>query len=155
MQLLSPKPWENFLPTLDYTRRRYALGLFFILCQCIVWITAAVITQFVYEENDDTSPFVMTYIGMALMALFIPIELWNDWRVRRLKEAARESNYAPDDFMTIRSMATVDSFDEDIRNSAKTPYCLFNLMFGRTRDLADQTKQIKKWNHKKHMLAGE
>jgi len=60
MQLTSPEPWENFLPQIDYSRRRYALGLFFILCQCIVWIAAAVITQFVYEENDDTSPFLMT-----------------------------------------------------------------------------------------------
>ncbi|KAL7431547.1 hypothetical protein ACHAXM_003421 [Skeletonema potamos] len=149
MQLTSPQPWENFLPTLDYTRRRYALGLFFILCQCIVWITAAVITQFVYEENDDTSPFLMTYIGMALMALFIPIELWNDWRVRKMNER----NYAPsDDNYNIRTIMTVDSFDQDL-STAKTPYCFFNIVFGRTKDLADQTKQIKKWNHKKHMLA--
>jgi len=60
MQLASPQLWESFLPQIDYSRRRYALGLFFILCQCIVWIAAAVITQFVYEENDDTSPFLMT-----------------------------------------------------------------------------------------------
>jgi len=151
MQLTSPQPWENFLPTLDYTRRRYALGLFFILCQCIVWITAAVITQFVYEENNDTSPFLMTYIGMALMALFIPIELWNDWRVRKMNER----NYAPsDDNYNIRTIMTVDSFDQDL-STAKTPTCFFNIVFGRTKDLADQTKQIKKWNHKKHMLAGE
>lgn len=161
MQLTSPQAWESFLPQLDYTRRRYALGLFFILSQCIVWITAAVITQFVYEENDDTSPFLMTYIGMALMALFLPIELWNDKRERKRDEAARQSNSNDaeslddhDDNCLNRPIETFDSFDEDLC-SAKTPYSLFHVICGRTRNLADQTKQIKPWNHKKHMLAGE
>lgn len=55
-----PRPELGRTTHIDHSRRRYALGLFFILCQCIVWITAAVITQFVYEENNDTSPFLMT-----------------------------------------------------------------------------------------------
>uniref|UniRef100_A0A7S2LK32 EamA domain-containing protein n=1 Tax=Skeletonema marinoi TaxID=267567 RepID=A0A7S2LK32_9STRA len=157
MQLTSPQLWESFLPQIDYSRRRYAIGLFFILCQCIVWIAAAVITQFVYEENDDTSPFLMTYIGMALMALFLPIELWNDWWARKSNEAAKRSNddgESPDDdhFNVNRTIETFDSFDEDLM-SAKTPYCLFSIMCDRTLELTDQTKQLKPWNHKKHMLA--
>eukprot|EP00573_Skeletonema_grethae_P007989 CAMPEP_0201702146 /NCGR_PEP_ID=MMETSP0578-20130828/35369_1 /ASSEMBLY_ACC=CAM_ASM_000663 /TAXON_ID=267565 /ORGANISM="Skeletonema grethea, Strain CCMP 1804" /LENGTH=427 /DNA_ID=CAMNT_0048189621 /DNA_START=60 /DNA_END=1343 /DNA_ORIENTATION=+ len=150
MQLTSPQPWESFLPQIDYSRRRYALGLFFILCQCIVWITAAVITQRVYEENDDTSPFLMTYIGMALMTLFLPIELWKDWRMRTRKSNDNNGESAHDDNLN-RTIDSFDSFDEDLV-SAKTSYCLFILMRDRTWELADQ-KKSKPWNHKKHMLA--
>ena len=187
MQLTSPKAWENFLPHIDHSRRRYALGLFFILCQCIVWITAAVITQFVYEENDDTSPFLMTCksckvwysyfsslllldlndvnvhifltfplgqtdIGMALMALFLPIELWNEWLARKSNDNDEES---PDDKdHVIRTIDSYDSFDQDLM-AATTPYCILSIVCDRTMELTDQTKQIKPWNHKKHMLAGE
>ena len=163
MQLTSLAEWERFLPHLDHTRSRYALGLFFILLQCIVWIAAAVLTQHVYSDNDDTSPFLMTYIGMSLMApLFLPIELWNDWKARKIwKRYSRRSSNASDEetddgcggCMNM-SLETVDSFDEDLE-SMKTPYCLINLMRERTIALADQKKQIKPWNHKKHMLAGE
>jgi len=96
---------------------------------------------------------------MALMALFLPIELWNDWWARKSNEAAKRSNddgESPDDdhFNVNRTIETFDSFDEDLM-SAKTPYCLFSVMCDRTLELTDQTKQLKPWNHKKHMLAGE
>ena len=157
MLLLSLSPWEQLLPNLDHTRSRYALGLFFIILQCIVWIAAAVITQYVYEENDDASPFLMTYIGMSLMApIFLPIELWNDWRAKKIrkryghKEAElvddEEETDACEDYLST-SLETVDSFAEDL-DSIKTPYCLFRVMRNRTIALADQKRQIKPWNHK-------
>lgn len=155
MQLTSLAPWELYLLNLDHTRSRYALGLFFILLQCIVWIAAAVITQYVYEENDDSSPFLMTYLGMSLMApLFLPLELYNDWRARKIREENRrkEAENDNDDPLNIISIETSDSFEQEL-NGCETANCLFNVMYIRSKDLADQNQQIKPWNHKKHMLA--
>ena len=154
MQLTSLANWELYLPNLDHTRSRYALGLFFILLQCIVWIAAAVITQYVYEENDDTSPFLMTYLGMSLMApLFLPLELYNDWRARKIRQESRQKEAENDkDDPLNTSIETADSFEQEL-NGCETANCYFNVMYIRSKDLADQNQQIKPWNHKKHMLA--
>ncbi len=90
-----------------------------------------------------------TDIGMALMTLFLPIELWNDWRKRN----GNVNGDSPHDDNLSRTIDSFDSFDEDLM-SAKTSHCLFILMRDRTLELADQTKQ-KPWDHKRHMLAGE
>ena len=90
-----------------------------------------------------------TDIGMALMALFIPMELWND----RLARKSNDNGESSDD-QIIRTIDSYDSFDQELM-AATTPYCIFNVVCDRTMELTDQTKQIKPWNHKKHMLAGE
>ena len=89
---------------------------------------------------------------MALMALFIPMELWNERLARKSNDDNRES---PDgDDHIIRTIDSYDSFDQELM-AATTSYCIFNVVCDRTMELTDQTKQIKPWNHKKHMLAGE
>ena len=87
-------------------------------------------------------------MGMALMALFLPIELWNDWLTRK----RNNDEELPD--VIVRTIDSYDSFDQDLM-AATTPYCIFNIVCDRTKRLTDQTEQIKPWNHKKHMLAGE
>jgi hypothetical protein len=63
MPALSAKPWDVFVVDLQeviQSRSRYLLGLVLILLQCIVWIVAAVMTQYLYENRDFSSPFVVT-----------------------------------------------------------------------------------------------
>ncbi|KAL7540384.1 hypothetical protein ACHAXR_010068 [Thalassiosira sp. AJA248-18] len=154
--ILSPQLWESFLPHLDYNRSRYALGLGFILCQCIVWTAAAVLTQYIYDDHDS-SPFLMTYLGMSLMATLLPIELWNE----RFKKASREQSqetitaYTTNpDHLSAPSIAIAffDSFADDLA-TVQSPSCLLNVITARTLDLANNKKKQKLWNHKKHMLA--
>ena len=90
-----------------------------------------------------------TDIGMALIALFIPMEFWND----RLARKSNDNEESPDDDI-IQTMDSYDSFDQELM-AATTPYCIFNVVCDRTMELTDQTKLIKPWNHKKHMLAGK
>lgn len=132
----APEPWERFLPHLDHTRSRFAQGLVFIFAQCIIWIGTAVITQ---KRLTQTPPFIMTYIGMSLMALLLPFELWNDWRTRK--------NCTPVANDLDMNLRTVDSFALDIEMSAHEPCGLFDVMYRRTIDLTNHKKQ-KKWNHK-------
>ncbi len=86
-------------------------------------------------------------IGMALMTLFLPIELWNDRRIRK----SNDNGESQDDDNLNRTIDSFDSFDEDLESAQTSYYCLFVLMRDRTLELTDQTKQ-KHWCHKKHML---
>jgi hypothetical protein len=87
--------------------------------------------------------------------LFLPLEIYNDWRARKIwKESRRkeaENDYDKDDPLNT-SLESADSFEQEL-NSCETANCLINVMYIRSKDLADQNQQIKPWNHKKHMLA--
>jgi hypothetical protein len=57
---------------------RYLLGLFFIFLQCLVWIGTSVLTQYMFDETSFSSPFVMTYAGVALLSLMLPLKYLSD-----------------------------------------------------------------------------
>jgi hypothetical protein len=117
------------------TNSRYVLGLGFILLQCCVWVAASVLTQYMFEETSVESPFLMTYVGVALMTLMFPLR----WMKDRLW-------YDPD---VAAHVSEADSFDEAIAK-ANAYGDILEVMTTRSRAHAQSKKQ---WNHKKHALA--
>lgn len=126
MQRQSIQPWDAFVSP---DNRRYWLGIFFILGQCIVWILAAVITQSIFHDSEFHSPFCLSYIGMSLMTLLLPIKIFTD------SIGATEQ---------LRVSHTFDSLD--LRNSSDgiCSEILYRIM---------NPDHTKIWNHKKHFLA--
>eukprot|EP00977_Amphora_coffeiformis_P003771 scaffold756_cov158-Amphora_coffeaeformis.AAC.8 len=57
----------------------YLLGLFFILCVALIWAASSVVAQFVYETDSFDSPFLLTYIGVSLFTLWLPIKFSSNW----------------------------------------------------------------------------
>ena len=55
----------------------YSLGIFFIVVVAVIWAGASVLTQFVYNNLDFQSPFLVTYISTGLFSLYLP--LWRLW----------------------------------------------------------------------------
>jgi len=62
----------------------YALGIVFIILVSVIWSAASILVQYLFQETDFNSPFLLTYIGTSLFVIFIPMRLiWerrNRWR---------------------------------------------------------------------------
>lgn len=137
-------PWDTLFG--DYFkndavtgRGPYVLGLFFILLQCMIIIFVGVLTQDLNDNFGVTSTFLMTYIGMSLMAPLLPIKLLMD----------RLGSSTMDD-MRLGSNASFDSFADEY-NKATSYADILWIGAKRTQDLvSDRDHQ---WNHRRHFLA--
>lgn len=118
---------------------RYLLGLCFIVLQSFVWISASVITQYMFRETAIDSPFLMTYIGVAECMVLFPLK----WLIDRF------SNSPEKDQQDLEQKKDSDSFDEAIEKA--TDYSdILDTISVHSRQNA---KTKKPWNHRKHALA--
>lgn len=115
---------------------RYVLGLCCILLQCFVWITASVLTQYMFAETPLESPFLMTYCGVAMMMLMLPLQML----MERMKNHCGAQHCL--------GIEANDSFAEEIANASA--YNILDIVATRSRLHATTQKQ---WDHKKHALA--
>ncbi|XP_015884256.1 uncharacterized transporter C405.03c [Ziziphus jujuba] len=56
---------------------RYKAGLGFIGTFVLIWVAAAEVTQRIFSEYKQ--PFALTYLGVSLMVIFLPIAALRDW----------------------------------------------------------------------------
>jgi len=136
---LSPEQQQQQQPSSRVAvNGRYLLGLCFILLQCLVWIFAAVLTQYLYDGAEDSglgfhSPFLMTYVGVSMNSVFLLFR----W-------ASIRGGYASD----LRA-PSADSLDRDLQDATNCG--------GVWQVLQRQTSRLggpdRSWNHKRHVLA--
>jgi hypothetical protein len=128
---------------------KYILGFGFIVAQCFVWIAASVLTQYMFEETVVESPFIMTYVGVALCMTMFPLR----WASAKWKETKEKYGQRSSVEMVTSIPATpiqeADSFDEALDN-ARAYHSIVEVVTKRSIQNA-QTR--KPWNHKKHALA--
>ncbi|KAF9681335.1 hypothetical protein SADUNF_Sadunf06G0215300 [Salix dunnii] len=55
----------------------YKAGLVLISTVVIIWVTSAEVTQRIFEMYKQ--PFAITYLGVSLMVVYLPIALVKDW----------------------------------------------------------------------------
>jgi len=55
----------------------YALGLLFILLVAVIWSGSSVLVQYIFQDLDFQSPFLVTYICNSLFLIYLP--LWQLW----------------------------------------------------------------------------
>ena len=119
------------------------LGVFFILLQCVIWIVASILTQYMFIDDHDNhigSPFLMTYTGISLMIIFLPVHWWSE---RQGSTSMSENDKER------KSIHEVDSFDTAIAEA--NSYSEIISVIGKRSLLHASSK--KKWDHKKHVLA--
>ncbi|EPS74172.1 hypothetical protein M569_00582, partial [Genlisea aurea] len=56
---------------------RYKAGLMFIAAVVIIWVTSAEVTQDIFTAYKQ--PFAITYLGVSLMVVYLPISFIKDW----------------------------------------------------------------------------
>lgn len=122
---------------------RYLLGLVYIAAQCFVWIAASVLTQYLLEETAVESPFLMTYVGVALCTVLFPLkwlhEAWQQRQVAVDQAAGEHDNDNDDDASFNAAVSRAKDYQE-----------MLEVVSSRSRQNATATKP---WNHKKHALA--
>jgi solute carrier family 35 protein F5 len=59
-------------------RTSFLLGLFYICLVAIIWAASSMTAQYVYAEHEFNSPFLLTYIGVSLSTLFLPLKYITD-----------------------------------------------------------------------------
>lgn len=138
--------FSNIFPTSAEAfadQRKFYLGCFFILLQCFVCVANAVLTQYIFEENELESPFVMTYIGISSMIVALPIHYVTARREKKEQERAAQ----------LEASLEADSFD-----SLADDMCKYHNFTDLGDILTRRTKNLiydhgKLWNHRKHMMA--
>jgi solute carrier family 35 protein F5 len=126
------------------TKGKFAWGFFLIFFQCIILVANAMLTQYIFQEHELESPFIMTFIGISSMAITLPIHMLMERRraARQIEKDGRESP-------TLEA-PSFDSFAADMQ--CYTKYSdLVDIAHRRALGLMND--HVRPWNHRKHILA--
>ncbi|XP_061368069.1 uncharacterized vacuolar membrane protein YML018C-like [Gastrolobium bilobum] len=66
---------------------RYQAGLGLIGAFVLVWVSSAEITQRIFTEYKQ--PFALTYLGVSMMIVYLPISVFKQWICSLLKTSCR------------------------------------------------------------------
>jgi solute carrier family 35 protein F5 len=124
-------------PVCRHFRGRYALGLLFIVLVSIVWTVSSVLTQFLYSVESFDSPFLMTYLGVCLFSLLLPLKMLTD-----------HAGYTEDPCC----LATFDKFDdEEVHPTRYTEFGDGSSIHTRCYQASTMNEQY--WSRTKHIEA--
>lgn len=142
-------------------RGRYILGLFFILVQCIVWIVGAVLAQYLYEAQAFSSSFLLTFLGMSLLSLLLPLRLvTNQVGITRAAELSCSDSFDAQlqaathcsDYVQMARTQTEQLVNQSTvlteELSAQSP-----VHPATTTTTTTRTTNNKDWDHRKHFFA--
>ncbi|KAL9267342.1 putative vacuolar membrane protein [Drosera capensis] len=65
---------------------RYNAGLFLIGAVVVIWVSSAEVTQGIFANYKQ--PFTVTYLGVSLLVVYLPIALIKDWFYKKLKSCS-------------------------------------------------------------------
>lgn len=82
---------------------RYKGGLLMLITVVIVWVTSAEVTQGIFI--DYSHPFAITYLGISLLAAYLPIAFIRDCLLKFLRRIYKTD----DDNVVDKSSASLDS----------------------------------------------
>ncbi|KAL3939766.1 MAG: hypothetical protein SGBAC_005569 [Bacillariaceae sp.] len=86
----------------------YTLGLVFILLVSLIWAAASILVQYLYSHEDFDSPFLLTYIGVSLFTLLLPLQ----WTKERCRSPSLHSS---EEYSLVPSNAgNVDEIDDEV-----------------------------------------
>jgi len=139
-------------------RRRWGfiLGLFLIFLQCLIAVGNAVLTQCMFEQFDVQSPFLMTYIGISMLTLLLPVhymapESSLSSQVLCDEGAFTEACGSAEYPAEIAESASFDSLVDDLQRASTSYVHIVDIASRRTEDLISNHQ--RKWNHRKHVIA--
>jgi solute carrier family 35 protein F5 len=124
-------------------RGKFFFGWCLILMECFVCVGNAILTQYIFQESELESPFIMSYIGIASMIVALPIHWWSEGR-----EARRKAQEARDN--AVLEADSFDSFQDDLSRFQ----CYSDLVdIASRRTMCLVYDHERRWNHRKHILA--
>ncbi|XP_045501578.1 solute carrier family 35 member F5 [Colias croceus] len=55
----------------DFSRRKYAFGIFILFLVAILWVVSSELTKYIYTEKKLERPFLVTYIRSSLLFIYL------------------------------------------------------------------------------------
>lgn len=129
-------------------RGKFLLGWFLIFCQCLISVANAILTQYIFRENDLESPFIMSYIGISSMIIALPVYWWTE-RKAALFRAQQQQPEDPNHSSDMGSLS-FDSLADDM-SRYKSYSDLVDIATRRAMGLVNDHE--RRWNHRKTILA--
>jgi solute carrier family 35 protein F5 len=84
----------------------YGLGLVFIVLVSLIWAAASILVQYLYTNQDFDSPFMLTYFGVSLFTVFLPLE----WLQQKCKG---QSSSISEDYQSVSTDASDNGDDRN------------------------------------------
>jgi solute carrier family 35 protein F5 len=106
----------------------YGLGLVFIVLVSLIWAAASILVQYLYTNQDFDSPFMLTYFGVSLFTVFLPLE----WLQQKCKG---QSSSISEDYQSVSTDASDNGDDRNDHHPTLS------------------TLASEKWNTRDHMRA--
>jgi solute carrier family 35, member F5 len=114
------------------------------------------LTQTIYDGDAGVPAFLLTYLGMSLSALALPIHFLKEWWFETTRPEDPSDDHGIDNESvahrptTIESVPSVDSLDAQLA-CAKHCSDYVDLATASERQLANDHRRI--WNHRRHFTA--
>jgi len=147
---MSSGPWVTLFGSVFPTsaealaaRSKFAWGFFLIFLQCLILVGNAILTQYIFNENELESPFIMSYFGISTMTIMLPVHFLMERRrdATLAKEAKAEA---------VLEAPSFDSFADDLQRY-KNYSDLVDIAARRAMGLVND--HDRRWNHRKHLTA--
>ncbi|KAG7373771.1 EamA-like transporter family protein [Nitzschia inconspicua] len=157
MSTTSSMTSASYVSKSDPKRRiMFLFGLFLIFLQCLIQVGNAVLTQYMFEQMDIESPLLMTYVGIAMLMVMLPVEWWNDYQVGRIKRRQQREQEQQQEQSGIDESASFDSLAQDLQRIQSSPsFSTYNCFIDIAKRRADELvyNHSRQWNHRKHFMA--
>ncbi|XP_052204109.1 thiamine-repressible mitochondrial transport protein THI74-like isoform X2 [Diospyros lotus] len=101
---------------------RYNVGLVLIGTVVFIWVASAEVTQRIFEEY--TQPFGLTYLGVSLMAIYLPIAILKDWICRLLSKTLLKSLQSDRPFLSSSIGVSIPLRVNDLKPGEDLKGCL-------------------------------
>ncbi|KAH9304631.1 hypothetical protein KI387_009035 [Taxus chinensis] len=73
---------------------RYNAGLLLIAAVVLIWVTSAEVTQGIFLVYKQ--PFALTYLGVSLMVVYLPISFIKDWTCNLIRKHCKNNQKGED-----------------------------------------------------------
>lgn len=80
---------------------KYNAGLLLIASVVLIWVASAEVTQSIFTAYRH--PFVLTYLGVSLMVMYLPLAAAKDWIYARLKKRFSARQNAPLELVNLKN----------------------------------------------------
>ncbi|XP_032519656.2 solute carrier family 35 member F5 [Danaus plexippus] len=68
---VSPNNKNNNDGGQDFSKRKFAFGIFILFLVCVLWVVSSELTKYIYIEKKLERPFLVTYVRSSLLFVYL------------------------------------------------------------------------------------
>ncbi|CAK1552504.1 unnamed protein product [Leptosia nina] len=121
----------------DFSRRKYAFGVFILLLVAVLWVVSSELTKYIYVEKKLERPFLVTYVRSSLLFIYLLVLCFTP----PTKDPCHPADYTQ---LTEPATETDDEFNEPANSLGDSTF--IPVRAGETTDSDDATPRAVRFN---------